>query len=85
MCVMHRMPLMRTHLQIMQDAGGYQAVAEAVRQPKSRTRFWERRGAFPPEQWKAVADAKLATLEELAEAAAKRAEGSDPPQHEVAA
>jgi len=66
------MRVMRTHLQIIQDAGGYQAVAQKVDLPKSQVRFWERRGAIPDRYWKAVADAGLATLEELAEAAAAR-------------
>lgn len=69
---MHNPVLMRTHSQIITDAGGYRAVAEALDQPPERTRFWERRKAIPPEQWKAAADAGLATLEELAEAAAAR-------------
>ena len=63
---------MRTHLQIIQEEGGYQAVADKLKQPRERVRFWERRAAFPPEQWKAVADAGIATLDELAEAAAER-------------
>ncbi len=63
---------MRTHLQIIKDEGGYQAVADRLEQPRERVRFWERRGAFPPEQWKSVADAGIATLDELAEAAAVR-------------
>lgn len=67
---MHRLRTMRTHLQIIQDEGGYQAVATKVDRPKSQVRFWERRGTLPPEHWKAIADAGIATLEELAEAAA---------------
>lgn len=67
---MHILDPMRTHLQIIKDQGGYQAVADLLKQPRERVRFWERRGAFPPEQWKAVADAGVATLEELATAAA---------------
>jgi hypothetical protein len=63
---------MRSHLQIIGDSGGYRSLAEKLGQPAERVRFWERRKAIPPEQWKAVADAGLATLEELAEAAAAR-------------
>ena len=67
---------MRTHQQIIYDGGGYQGVATALTLPKERVRFWERRRAIPPEQWKAVADAGLATLEELAAAAASRREAA---------
>lgn len=64
---------MRTHHQIISDVGGYRALAERLGQPAERVRFWERRRTIPPEQWKAISDAGLATLEELAEAAAERA------------
>lgn len=63
---------MRTHFQIIEAAGGYRALAEAIGQPPERARFWRRRKAIPPEQWKAVAEAGIATLEELAEAAATK-------------
>lgn len=67
---------MRTHVQIIEDAGGYQKLASHLDQPTERVRFWRRRQAIPPEQWKAVADKGLATLDELAEAAAERARGA---------
>lgn len=70
---MHSPRAMRTHLQIIADAGGYKAAAQKLGQPAERVRFWERRKAIPPEQWKLVAGAGLATLEELAEAAARKA------------
>ena len=63
---------MRTHLQVITDAGGYKAAAERLGLMPNRVRFWERRQAIPPEEWAAVAQAGLATLEELARAAAAR-------------
>lgn len=71
---MHSLRLMRTHLQIIIDAGGYKSFASHIGQPAERVRFWERRKAIPPEQWKAVAHAGIASLEELAEAAAAKTE-----------
>jgi hypothetical protein len=72
---MHSLVPMRTHLQIIIDSGGYKGLAEKIGQPASRVRFWQRREAIPPELWKAVADAGIASLEELATAAAERREG----------
>lgn len=60
---------MRTHSQILKDAGGYQAVAESLCLPKDRVRFWERRKRIPPAEWRRVSAAELATLEELASSA----------------
>ena len=68
---------MRTYLQIIKDAGGYRALAETLGQPAERVRFWERRGGIPPEQWKAVSDAGIATLDELATALAERRGAQD--------
>lgn len=75
---------MRTHEQIIADAGGYRALAERLDLPESRVRFWERRESIPPEQWKAVSDAGLATLEELAVAAAERKRADDCTRGEAA-
>ena len=65
---------MRTHEQIIQAAGGYRGLAEKLGQPSSRVRFWERRKAIPPEAWRGVVDAGLATADELLDVAATRAE-----------
>lgn len=70
---MHSARVMRTHHQIICDAGGYKPLAEKLEQPAGRVRFWERRKAIPPEQWKAVSEAGIASLDELATAAAERA------------
>lgn len=63
---------MRTHADIIADAGGYQKLAQRLAQPVNRVRFWERRQAIPAEQWKACAEAGVASLEELVEAVTKR-------------
>lgn len=68
---------MRTHLEIIRGAGGYKALALKLGHPVERARFWERRKAIPPQLWKAVADAKIATLEELSAAVAEAPRSDD--------
>lgn len=63
---------MRTHEQIIDAAGGYRGLADKLGQPASRVRFWERRGAIPPEAWRSVVDAGLATADELLDLAAQK-------------
>lgn len=63
---------MRTHIQIIEDAGGYKQLAIHLHQKPERLRFWARRKAIPPEEWVTVAEAGVATLDELAQAAAAR-------------
>lgn len=70
---MHRMATMRTHEQIIIEAGGYRDLAKLLNLPEARVRFWARRKAIPAEMWKRTADAGITTLEELAEAAAVKA------------
>lgn len=68
---------MRTHTQIIDDAGGYQKVAERIGEPATRVRFWARRDSIPAEVWKRVADKRVASLTELASAAeARRADAA---------
>lgn len=69
MCFLHS-AAMRTHKQIIADAGGYQAVASKIGEPPARVRFWHRRSSIPAEAWKACADKRICTLRELADAAA---------------
>jgi hypothetical protein len=64
--------IMRTHEQIILDAGGYKALADKIGQPQSRVRFWQRRGSIPPAAWPALAERRVAGLRELAEAAAAK-------------
>lgn len=63
---------MRTHSKIIDDAGGYQAVAAKLSEPVARVRFWQRRDSIPAEAWKKFSDKRVASLKELAEAAATR-------------
>lgn len=60
---------MRTHLQIISDAGGYKKLAETIAPGnevlRRNARFWERRKSIPHDQWPAVIAAGIATLEEL--------------------
>jgi len=64
---------MRSHLQIVQDAGGYREVARTLGLPPDRVRFWERRKSIPPTEWKRISESGLASLDELAAAAAQEA------------
>lgn len=62
---------MRTHVQIIADAGGYKELAAKLTQAGNpvaaeQARFWARRETIPAEYWPAVARAEVATLEELA-------------------
>lgn len=65
---------MRTHAEIIRDAGGWRAVRDAVGLPSedARVKFWFFRNSIPCEYWKALADLKLTTAEELALAAHRR-------------
>lgn len=67
---------MRTHEQIILDAGGYQATAAKIDGNDAtlpgRVRFWLRRKSIPADHWNAVVTAGLATLQELADAAEAR-------------
>lgn len=63
---------MRTHLEIIEAAGGYKVLAEAIGLPPERVRFWERRKAIPSDQWSEIASIGIASLAELADAATKR-------------
>lgn len=72
MCVAHTIPPMRTHEQIIIDAGGYRPLASKLGLPEARVRFWMRRKAIPAEMWKRTAEAGVSTLDELAAAAEAR-------------
>ncbi len=76
---------MRTHIQIIKDAGGYQAMAAALGLDNERVRFWERRESIPLESWRAIAGADLATMDELLEAAEARATHRAPSSKQDAA
>jgi len=65
---------MRTHAAIIKDAGGVRAFHDALGLTgKVHTvGSWRQRDSIPADHWKAIADLRFATLEELAEAAATR-------------
>lgn len=66
---------MRTHEQIIRDAGGYKALAKTIAPGDEvlgkRARFWEMRKSIPHDQWPAIIAAGIATLDELSPALAE--------------
>lgn len=66
---------MRTHRQIIKDAGGPAAVAGAVGAEPNTAKQWGRNNSIPGRYWDALAVAKMASLEELAKAASSRRPG----------
>lgn len=65
---------MRTHSQIIHDAGGPMAIKRRLSLSATihTIRSWAARNSIPAEYWSSVATAKLATLKELADAAEAR-------------
>jgi len=65
---------MRSHAQIIRDAGGYQALYKRLHwNGKVETvKSWALRDSIPGEHWRALADQGLCTLDELATWAACR-------------
>lgn len=63
---------MRSHQQIIKDAGGPTSLAKAISADPNTAKAWGRSNSIPAPYWSAVALANLATLEELAIAAAAR-------------
>jgi hypothetical protein len=65
---------MVTHKQIIERAGNTDRErAERLGIKEYQARDWRNRGSIPPEQWLAVVSAQVASLEELAAAAAGKA------------
>ncbi len=63
----------RSHNEIIEEAGGYEAVADALDLPRERVRFWQRRQSIPHPYWSAVAERFTFTgLSELALSAAQK-------------
>lgn len=77
---------MRTHAEIIKDAGT-DALVERAGLPVSvhTVRSWRQRGGIPGEYWKAISDAGLATLNELAAAADVRRAANDTSSQDRAA
>lgn len=65
---------MRTHDKIIADAGGPMAVKRAldITAPIHTVRSWSARKSIPAEYWRSFSSRGLASLEELADAAALR-------------
>lgn len=63
---------MRSHSQIITDGGGPAAVSLLVGSTPGATKQWRRTDSIPAPYWQAFADRGLATLRELAAAAAAR-------------
>ncbi|MGX1801022.1 carph-isopro domain-containing protein, partial [Brevundimonas naejangsanensis] len=62
---------MRSHDQIIIDAGGPSAVARKVGANPGTVKQWRRVGSIPAPYWQAFAQLNFATLDELAVAVAK--------------
>ncbi len=63
---------MRTHADILAAAGLAKVQAAVPVESAHTIRSWVQRGSIPGKHWAAFASAKLATLEELAAAAASK-------------
>lgn len=65
---------MRTHAEIIRDAGGWRAIRDALGMGTDdpKVKFWFSRDSIPCEYWKALADLGLTSAEELALAAHRR-------------
>lgn len=66
--------VMRTHPEIIKDAGGWRKVRDLLGLPTDDTKvkFWFFRESIPAEWFTAMVDLKLTTLEELALAAHRK-------------
>jgi hypothetical protein len=65
---------MRTHAEIIEDAGGWRATRDKLGLPLTdfRVKFWFFRDSIPGDYWKALDDCGMASVEELALAAHRR-------------
>lgn len=61
---------MRTHEQIIIDANGPSALGRLIGVDPGTAKQWKRLNSIPGRYWAALAEAKVATLEELANAVA---------------
>jgi hypothetical protein len=59
--------VMRTHADIIRDAGGYKGLAAQISLPARRVMFWQRRDAIPARSWVLLVEKRIATLAELAQ------------------
>lgn len=66
---------MKSHRDIVGQAGTPETVAKVCGVSVHTVRSWMQRNRVPAEHWSALVDAKWATLEDLAAAAAERVAG----------
>lgn len=62
-----------SHQAVIERAGGPAKFARAIGADPNTVKAWKRLNSIPAPHWAAVAGAHLATLTELADAAARRA------------
>lgn len=62
-----------THRDIIERAGGPAALGRAINVDANTTKAWKRLDSIPAAHWQSIAQAEIASLDELAEAAATRA------------
>lgn len=62
---------MRTHSDIIRDAGGPTRLARAIGAEANNVKAWSRNNSIPGPYWQAISDGRIASLEELAAAVAK--------------
>lgn len=65
-----------THRGIIDRAGGPAAVGRKINVEPNTTKAWKRLDSIPAAHWQALAQAGIATLDELASAAARRLEAA---------
>lgn len=65
---------MRTHAEIIRDAGGWRALRERLGLPEEsgKVKFWFFRDSIPAEYWKTICDFGMTTPEELILAAHRK-------------
>lgn len=65
---------MRSHQQVIDDAKGPSALAHTLGVEPGTVKQWKRNNSIPAPYWQAISEADIATLDELAAAAATRRE-----------
>lgn len=65
---------MRTHQQIIKDAGGPTSVAKVANAEPGTVKQWRRLDSIPGRYWVDLAAAGLATMDELGQAAKAKAQ-----------
>lgn len=60
------------HRAVIVRAGGSTALARQIDRDPNNVKAWKRLNSIPSGHWQAIADAGVATLDELAAAAAKK-------------